>query len=144
MAVAERESFREYTAAELAAHTGAGGVGAILVALDGVVYDLASHPTGRDFYGPGQGYSVFAGRDATFGLATMSVDPSTWPAAGSCSFTSAQQETLASWAARFGSKYRVMGWLAGSTIKDAAALREKLEGGRIAEAPPAAAKKGGE
>jgi len=125
-----RSQFREFTAAELRAHTGAGGAGPILLALDGVVYDMASHPTGPDFYGPGKGYSVFAGRDATFGLATMSLNPAEWPAGGAAAaaLTPSQLETVASWAAKFNSKYEVKGWLAGSQVKDAAALREKLEG----------------
>ena len=125
-AVEARSAFREYTAEELRACTGAGGGGPILLALDGVVYDMASHPTGPDFYGPGMGYSCFAGRDATFGLGTMSLNPADWPA-GETAYTAAQLETIANWAAKFNGKYAVKGWLAGSKIKDAAALREKLE-----------------
>ena len=101
------------------------GGGAILLALDGIVYDMASNPSGADFYGPGKNYAVFAGRDATFGLATMNLEPHTWPAAGAA-YTPTQLETLASWASKFNSKYAVKGWLAGGKYRDAAALRERL------------------
>ena len=131
-AVEARSQFREYTAAELQVHTGAGGEGAILLALDSVVYDMASHATGREFYGPGKGYAVFAGRDATYGLATMSLDPAAWPPSGAAAYTASQLDTIASWATKFQSKYEVKGWLAGSGIKDVETLRVKLGGGAAA------------
>ncbi len=91
---------------DLAPFTGT-NEGPILVAVDGIVYDFSSHPTGPAFYGPGGGYSAFAGRDATFGLATMNLEPATWPAAAE--FTDAQKETLAQWTGKFLEKYAIRG-----------------------------------
>ena len=87
-------------------YTGVNG-GPILVSVDGIVYDFSSHPTGPAFYGPGGGYSVFAGRDATFGLATMNLEPATWPA--TVEFTDAQKDTLAQWVLKFNEKYTIRG-----------------------------------
>ena len=85
---------------------------------------MASAPGGPEFYGPGKGYSVFAGRDATFGLATMNLVPDTWPAPGAApAYTPTQLETLANWATKFAGKYQVKGWLAGGKYKDEASLR---------------------
>ena len=66
---------------------------------------------GRDFYGPGGGYSTFAGRDATIGLATMETDPSKWSKARVEELSAAEVEVLANWVNRFRQKYDVVGFL---------------------------------
>lgn len=48
-------------AAEIAGATGEAGA-PLLVAVGGYVFDMASHPSGITFYGPGSGYHVMAGR----------------------------------------------------------------------------------
>jgi len=51
-------------------------------------------------------------RDATMGLATMEVDPAKWgPRRTSAELSAAEADTLASWVARFRTKYRVVGFL---------------------------------
>ena len=95
--------------AELAAFHGNDG-GPIYIALDGIVFDVTSHPSGRDFYGSGCAYNIFAGKCGSVGLATMQLDPAKWnvPLA---SLTPAQQETLESWVAKYLAKYEVRGCL---------------------------------
>lgn len=63
----------EYTKEELAQYDGDCGK-AILIALKGTVYDITSHPSGRQFYGKSAGYGIFAGKDASRALATMTFD----------------------------------------------------------------------
>lgn len=52
---------RDFTSSSLARYNGVDGA-SIYIALDGFVFNISSNPTGADFYGPGKGYGVFAGR----------------------------------------------------------------------------------
>lgn len=71
------------------------------------VFDVSS---GKDFYGPGSGYHVFAGRDATYCLATTSLDAS--KLGGDLSTLSAmQKDTHLQWYNKYMSKYPVVGYL---------------------------------
>jgi hypothetical protein len=63
---------REWTAAELAAHDGSDPAKPILLGMGGDVFDVTEK--GRQFYGPGAPYALFAGRDATRALALGSLD----------------------------------------------------------------------
>lgn len=71
------------------------------------VFDMAS---GRDFYGPGGPYHVFAGRNATCGLAKSSVDPSLVEG-DVTSLTATEKDTHAQWYAKYESKYPKVGYL---------------------------------
>ena len=93
----------------LAPFTGAGG-SRIYVCADGIVFDMSSHETGPAFYGPGGGYAVFAGRDASIGLATMETDPAKWLLRSVAELSAAQRDTLADWVQRFRLKYAVVGY----------------------------------
>ncbi len=57
--------------AELAGCNGVDGR-PLLVGINGYVLDMSSHPTGPSFYGPGNTYNVFTGRDATVGSQPVS------------------------------------------------------------------------
>mmetsp|Transcript_5371 Transcript_5371/g.11729 ORF Transcript_5371/g.11729 Transcript_5371/m.11729 type:complete len:190 (-) Transcript_5371:226-795(-) len=52
---------------ELASKVGEGGEGAVWLSVLGEVYDVTA---GRDYYGQGAGYSVFAGKDASAPFST--------------------------------------------------------------------------
>jgi len=66
--------------------------------------------TGRDFYGPGGPYHVFAGRDASMGLAKMSTDVQDLE--GDFSTLSISEiDVLLSWYNKFQQKYIPVGYL---------------------------------
>eukprot|EP00041_Stephanoeca_diplocostata_P010704 m.170343 g.170343 ORF g.170343 m.170343 type:complete len:83 (-) comp18263_c0_seq13:597-845(-) len=60
---------RDFTLEELTPFNGVDNK-KIYIAVGGIVFDVSSRP---DFYGPGSAYGVFAGGDASRGLATMSL-----------------------------------------------------------------------
>ena len=84
------------TAATLAPFTGEDG-GPIYIALRRKVYDVS---TGADFYGPGNGYSKFAGKDASRAMAKMSFDPADVDERGCEELTEVQVKTLDDWIAK--------------------------------------------
>mmetsp|Transcript_30177 Transcript_30177/g.79262 ORF Transcript_30177/g.79262 Transcript_30177/m.79262 type:complete len:186 (+) Transcript_30177:48-605(+) len=111
---------RDYTPEDMARFNGVNAIEehngrkTILLACGGVVFDVTS---GRDFYGPGGPYAVFAGRDASRGLATMSLAP---PAEGWDDLSDLQQEeqeTFAEWCQMFADKYPVRGKLVRGPIE---------------------------
>jgi len=71
---------------------------------------MSSHESGPAFYGPGGGYSVFAGRDASIGLATMETDPAKWAKVSVGELSAAQRDTLSDWVQRFRLKYDIVGF----------------------------------
>jgi membrane-associated progesterone receptor component len=77
----------------------------IYFAVRGEVFDVTK---GRDFYGPGGGYAVFAGKEVSRALGLMSLD------ADDCcgelaDLTPRQLEVLDEWVAKFRGKYHVVG-----------------------------------
>lgn len=98
------------TNAELAQYNGEGGK-RIYIAIDGVVFDMSSHETGPTFYGPGGPYGVFAGKDATVGLATMKLDPADWVNKTVSDLTASEKDVAYDWVTRFRNKYKVLGSL---------------------------------
>lgn len=74
---------------------------------DITVFDVSS---GKDFYGPGGPYHMFAGQNATYGLAKSSTDPS--QVNGNLSTLSmSEKDTHAGWYSKYMSKYPVVGKL---------------------------------
>ncbi|GAA6005952.1 hypothetical protein JCM10207_007286 [Rhodosporidiobolus poonsookiae] len=75
---APAQKWTQYTPQELRAYDGTadggkGEKGRVLLAIRRRVYDVSA---GRGFYGPGGPYAIFAGRDASRGLAKQSFDAS--------------------------------------------------------------------
>lgn len=104
---------RLITQSELAEATGANASAALYIAVKDpyseriVVFDVSK---ASDFYGPGSPYHVFAGRNATHGLAKSSVDPS--KVQGDLSKLSAsERDTHMQWFAKYTSKYPQVGFL---------------------------------
>eukprot|EP00760_Papus_ankaliazontas_P011221 PhM_4_TR1468/c0_g1_i1/m.59801/K17278/PGRMC1_2; membrane-associated progesterone receptor component len=97
-------SDRTFSIIDLAKHT---EPPAIYISVKGIVYDVT---TGADFYGPGGGYSVFAGKDASRALGKMQVSA----AECNCGWENLSEEhakTLEEWVAKYKTKYPVVGTL---------------------------------
>ena len=99
-----------WTVAELAEYDGTRDEdGPILFAADGLVFNVWK---GRNFYGPGGEYHIFAGRDATRLLARTRVEEETEEEA-SKPLTMAERAALAGWMFTFKGKYDIVGKLEG-------------------------------
>jgi len=97
---------RPYTWEQVSEHKGISGDKSIWIAIKGKIYDVSSKPT---FYGPGAGYHIFAGRDATRGLALTSLDVKDVDNPSIADLT--DLSTLNEWIASYESKYDVIGWV---------------------------------
>lgn len=80
----------------------------LYMAIDGVVLDVSP---GRNFYGPGGPYEIFSGKDASVGLSTMNLDPTTWVGVTSDKLGDAARDTLHNWLTKLSQKYDVVGSL---------------------------------
>lgn len=87
----------------------------ILLSVNGEVFDVTSHPSGRGFYGPGRPYSLFAGCDATMALARSKLEPSLLNKFCFDELTEDERQTVAEWILKFRSKYRTVGRLQEAT-----------------------------
>jgi len=80
-----------------------------LVAVNGKVFDMTR---GKRFYGPDGPYGVFAGRDATRSLATLSLTESIPDGYDDISdLTSSQMDSVREWEEQFKEKYDYVGRL---------------------------------
>ncbi|RQM31281.1 hypothetical protein B5M09_007561 [Aphanomyces astaci] len=70
----------------------------IYIAIKGVVYDVSRK---RDFYGPGEGYHLFAGREAARALAKMSFEPADLENTDISDLNFMEKEILKDWIDKF-------------------------------------------
>ena len=98
---------RDYTLAELRQYDGSDPGKPLLLAIRGQVYDVGR---GRDFYGPGGPYGMFAGKDCTRALAKVAFDPELFT--GDTSGLDREElDKLDEWIEMFEGKYRRVGRL---------------------------------
>lgn len=88
---------RYYTLDELKEFTGEDNKPIYIGVLD-EIYDVSAK---RDFYGPGEGYHLFAGRDASRALAKMSFEPEDLNSDELKDLGFMDQETLQDWVMKF-------------------------------------------
>lgn len=93
-----------FSADALAAMNGEDGR-PIYLSVKGIVYDVTK---GADFYGPGKGYGVFAGKEVSRCLGKMEVNDKE-ANAGWRNLSEEHVKTLNEWEARFVAKYPVVG-----------------------------------
>lgn len=97
----------DFTAASLRPFDGTAGK-PVYLALCGVVYDVTA---GAAFYGPGGGYAMLGGRDASRALAKMSLDASDVERPGVDDLNDKEKAALESWCSKMQEKYPVVGRL---------------------------------
>jgi membrane-associated progesterone receptor component len=101
---------RDYSLAELAQYDGSDPGKPLLLAIRGQVYDVGR---GRDFYGPGGPYGMFAGKDCTRALAKVAFDPDLFT--GDMEGLDQEElDKLEEWIEMFEGKYRRVGRLLSS------------------------------
>jgi len=100
---------RDFTLEELKIYNGTDNP-RILMAVNGKVFDVSR---GREHYGPDGPYNVFAGRDASRGLATFSIDSSNIKDSYDdlSDLNSLQMDSVLEWEMQFMEKYDHIGKL---------------------------------
>jgi membrane-associated progesterone receptor component len=96
-----------FTHATLAVFDGVRSGATIYLALDGDVYDVTP---GHEFYEPGAGYHILAGRDGTRVMGYMDMKAPTVDVDTS-DITAEQQQVLDDWVKKFKEKYQIVGSL---------------------------------
>jgi membrane-associated progesterone receptor component len=105
---------RDFTVAELREYDGVHNVNEanrILVAINGVVFDVSN--VGRQYYGPGGPYAMFAGRDASRALAVWSLtdDAIRDTYDDLADLSDEQRKIVVEWESTFREKYDAVGRL---------------------------------
>ncbi|CAO2820375.1 probable steroid-binding protein 3 [Amaranthus tricolor] len=95
----------EFTLQQLKNYDGSDPSKPIYVAIKGRVFDVS---TGKNFYGPGGAYAIFAGKDASRALAKMSKNEED-VVSSIDGLSEKELEVLADWEKKFEAKYPVVG-----------------------------------
>lgn len=98
---------RDYGLSDLAAYDGSDPGKPLLIGIRGQVYDVTR---GRDFYGPGGPYAMFAGKDCTRALAKLSFEAELFTG-NTEGLEPHELEKLEEWIEMFEGKYRRIGRL---------------------------------
>jgi membrane-associated progesterone receptor component len=101
---------RDYTLAELAGYDGSDAAKPLLIGIRGYVYDVTR---GRDYYGPGGPYEMFAGKDCSRALAKVSFEAELFTGE-IADLAQDELDKLEEWIEMFETKYRRVGRLLGS------------------------------
>ncbi|KAJ3096150.1 hypothetical protein HDU97_006182 [Phlyctochytrium planicorne] len=96
---------KEFSAADLAQYNGTDASKPVYLAVKGTVFDVSQN---RGMYEPGQGYSVFAGKDASKALGMSSLKPEDCIADFS-GLNAEEMQTLDKWHAHYQKKYPIVG-----------------------------------
>ncbi|CAK8686330.1 membrane-associated progesterone receptor component 1-like [Clavelina lepadiformis] len=101
---------QDMTVAELKEYDGIKNEGRILIAVNGKVFDVTR---GKRFYGPEGPYGIFAGRDASRGLATFRLDKDAIKDEYDdiSDLNSMEMESVQEWEMQFSEKYDFIGKL---------------------------------
>ncbi|XP_028179001.1 membrane-associated progesterone receptor component 1-like [Ostrinia furnacalis] len=99
---------KDLTVAELKKYDGTQADGRVLLAVNGVIFDVTR---GKRFYGPGGPYSAFAGKDATRGLATGEVAASDKEYDDVSDLKDEELASAKEWEEQFREKYDIVGRL---------------------------------
>lgn len=99
---------KDLTVAELGKYDGTQPDGRVLLAVNGVIFDVTR---GKRFYGPGGPYSAFAGKDATRGLATGQVAAGDKEYDDCSDLTPDEVASAKEWEEQFREKYDIVGRL---------------------------------
>ncbi|CAB3229216.1 unnamed protein product [Arctia plantaginis] len=99
---------KDMTVAEIKNYDGTQPDGRVLLAVNGIIFDVTP---GKRFYGPGGPYSAFAGKDATRGLATGQVAGSETEYDDCSDLGPDEVESAKEWEEQFRAKYDIVGRL---------------------------------
>ena len=101
------KELKKITLKELSKFTGENNT-PIYISVYGIIFDVSS---GANFYGPGSGYNVFAGHDATKALTYMSTDSKDLDDLDFIPQNEDEKNSLDGWIEKFKSKYQIIGEL---------------------------------
>ena len=100
------DNLREYTLKEINECNGLNDK-PILISIDNCVFNCEN---GRNMYGPGKGYNIFAGHDITYALAINSVNKSDVDILN-YKLNESQKQQMLKWKSFFIKKYKIVGKL---------------------------------